>query len=514
MAKSQLRAAAYCRVSTNKAEQLDSYSAQQDFFKEYCQRHEFQLLRIYGDEGKSGTKMKNRKQLLELLADAERGLYDIVLIKDPSRLARNTVDFLTSVRKLKACGVQVTFVNYDLSSSESSEFMLTMLSAIAQEESANMSRRVKFGKRINAEKGRVPNLVYGYDKTKGDYFHLTINEQEAQVVREIFELYSSKIMGATLIARELNRRGLKTKRGCNFNSKSIVTIIKNPIYIGKIVNGRQRVDDFLTGSRVDVSPDEWIVTENPGLRIISDELFLQAQQTYADTRKQYPHPHTHQVGAYQFSGLIRCKCCGYHFTRYQRTYKNTYVRWCCANKNLPGGQACPNRTRLKEEELEQGIRNYLSVLLSEQKELQQIMAEEFERVIQQNRTGPYTLNAIEKELAKRNREKNKLIELFSHDIISLEEMKTRVSSINSEIAEWAHRKQAYSTVFDPDKLHQQITSLFADIRSVLLNNRFDNKLLKHLIEEITVDENGRVEIKFQALKELPPFSLSLYEPAS
>lgn len=146
MAKSQLRAAAYCRVSTNKAEQLDSYSAQQDFFKEYCQRHEFQLLRIYGDEGKSGTKMKNRKQLLELLADAERGLYDIVLIKDPSRLARNTVDFLTSVRKLKACGVQVTFVNYDLSSSESSEFMLTMLSAIAQEESANMSRRVKLGR--------------------------------------------------------------------------------------------------------------------------------------------------------------------------------------------------------------------------------------------------------------------------------------------------------------------------------------------------------------------------------
>ncbi|HJB40530.1 MAG TPA: hypothetical protein H9943_09065 [Candidatus Ruthenibacterium avium] len=93
-------------------------------------------------------------------------------------------------------------------------------------------------------------------------------------------------------------------------------------------------------------------------------------------------------------------------------------------------------------------------------------------------------------------------------------IKTRVSSINSEIAEWEHRKQAYSTVFDPDKLHQQITSLFADIRSVLLNNRFDNKLLKHLIEEITVDEKGRVEIKFQALKELPPFSLSLYEPAS
>ena len=188
MGQSQMRTAAYCRVSTNKAEQLDSYGAQQEFFKDYCQRHGFNLLRIYGDEGKSGTKIKNRKQLLELLSDAEQGLYDIVLIKDPSRLARNTVDFLTVVRKLKACGVQVTFVNYDLSSSESSEFMLTMLSAIAQEESANMSRRVKFGKRINAE-GRVPNSVYGYDKTKGDYFNLTINATEAQVVREIFDCF-------------------------------------------------------------------------------------------------------------------------------------------------------------------------------------------------------------------------------------------------------------------------------------------------------------------------------------
>ena len=260
MAKSKMRAAAYCRVSTSKEEQLDSYSAQQDFFKEYCQHHNFDLLRIYGDEGKSGTKMKNRKQLLELLSDAERGLYDVVLIKDPSRLARNTVDFLTAVRKLKACGVQVIFVNYDLTSSESNEFTLTIMSAIAQEESANMSRRVKFGKRLNAEKGRVPNIVYGYDKTKGDYFHLSVNEQEAQVVREIFELYANKTMGASLIARELNRRGLKTKRGCDFNSNGIVAIIKNPIYIGKIVNGRQRVEDFLTGTRVDTPPEEWLIT--------------------------------------------------------------------------------------------------------------------------------------------------------------------------------------------------------------------------------------------------------------
>lgn len=111
-----------------------------------------------------------------------------------------------------------------------------------------------------------------------------------------------------------------------------------------------------------------------------------------------------------------------------------------------------------------------------------------------------------------DRDKDKLIELFNNDVITLAEMKTRASALNAEIAEWQRRKESSSSVFNLDKLHTQIASLFGDIRSVLLNNSFDNKLLKQLIEEIVVDEKGQIEIKFQALKELPPFSLSLYEP--
>ena len=177
-----MKAVAYCRVSTNKEEQLDSLESQQSFFQEYAKRNQYNLVKIYADEGKSGTKMKNRTQLLRLLSDARTHQFEVVLIKDVSRLARNTVDFLTSIRKMKALGIKVIFVNYDQTSSDSSEFMLTMLSAIAQEESSNTSKRVKFGKRQNAENGRVPNFVYGYDKIPRDYFNLTINEQEAKVV--------------------------------------------------------------------------------------------------------------------------------------------------------------------------------------------------------------------------------------------------------------------------------------------------------------------------------------------
>ena len=136
-----MKAVAYCRVSTNKEEQLDSLESQQTFFAEYAKRNGLELIRIYADEGKSGTKMKNRTELLRLLSDAGKDLFETVLIKDVSRLARNTLDFLTSIRGLKSLGIKVIFVNYDQTSSDSSEFMLTMLSAIAQEESANTSRR-------------------------------------------------------------------------------------------------------------------------------------------------------------------------------------------------------------------------------------------------------------------------------------------------------------------------------------------------------------------------------------
>lgn len=189
------------------------------------------------------------------------------------------------------------------------------------------------------------------------------------------------------------------------------------------------------------------------------------------------------------------------------------MRWCYANRNLPGGTTCPNRIRLKEDDLEQAIRNFLAALLSEQKDLQKLMTEDFERVIRQNSVGEYPVDSIQKALSRLNREKNKLIELFNNDIITLDEMKVRASSINSEIAEWERRKQSSAAIFAPDELHRQIASLFGDIRSVLLNNSFDNKLLKQLIDEIIVDEAGQIEIKFRALKELPPFSMALYEPA-
>ena len=176
--------AAYCRVSTDKADQLNSLEAQKTFFTAYAARTGQTLTRLYADEGISGTKVRRRKAFLQMMEDAERGLFSILVVKDISRLARNTVDLLQSVRRLKALGVQTLFLTANMDSMGDSEFILTLFGALAQEESANMSKRIKFGKRVNAQRGRVPNLVYGYDKTPGDYFHLTVNQREAAVVRD------------------------------------------------------------------------------------------------------------------------------------------------------------------------------------------------------------------------------------------------------------------------------------------------------------------------------------------
>ena len=158
-----MRIAAYCRVSTEKDEQLDSLENQKQFFSEYAEKNGHSLIRLYADEGISGTSLKKRSEFLRLMKDARLGLFEAVVVKDISRFARNTVDFLQSIRELKALGINTMFITANMESLGESEFVLTIFGAMAQEESANLSKRVKFGKKINAQKGRVPQRILGYD---------------------------------------------------------------------------------------------------------------------------------------------------------------------------------------------------------------------------------------------------------------------------------------------------------------------------------------------------------------
>ena len=313
--------AAYCRVSTDKEDQLNSLEAQKEFFSEYTKRTGDALVRLYADEGISGTKIKNRKEFLRMMADAEHHLFDMVVVKDISRFARNTVDLLQSVRRLKALGIETQFLTANMTSMGNSEFVLTIFGALAQEESANTSKRVKFGKKMNAEKGRVPNIVSGYDKTAGDYFNLAINPTEAGIVRQIFHMYTEEGAGAAKIANTLNERGLRTKRNCSWSQNAICRIITNELYTGKIINGKQEVSDFLTGQRADKPEDDWIVVDRPELQIISPKTFQYAQEILDSRHKTFRTDHQRQSNKHLFSTLIKCKECGWSFYRTMRTYR-------------------------------------------------------------------------------------------------------------------------------------------------------------------------------------------------
>lgn len=305
--------AAYCRVSTDKTDQLNSLEAQKEFFSEYTKRTGDTLVRLYADEGISGTKIKNRKEFLRMMSDAEHGLFDMVVVKDISRFARNTVDLLQNIRKLKALGIETQFLTANMTSMGNSEFVLTIFGALAQEESANTSKRVKFGKKMNAEKGRVPNIVYGYDKTIGDYFNLAINQEEAKVIRQIYQWYTEEGYGAAKIANMLNEKGLTTKRNCKWSQNAICRILTNEIYTGKIINGKQEVTDFLTGQRADKDETEWMVVERPELRIIDDKTFEKAGETLHSRHASFNMKHERQSNKYLFSTLINVRNVDGHF---------------------------------------------------------------------------------------------------------------------------------------------------------------------------------------------------------
>ena len=213
-----MRIAAYCRVSTDKEAQIESLENQKLFFEDFAKKKGYALVQIYADEGISGKQVKNRTQFLRLLADAKLGLFDMVVVKDISRFARNTVDSLQAIRELKASQVEILFLSNNQTVLGNSEFMLTIFSALAQEESANLSKRVKFGLEVSAKKGKVPNFIYGYDRV--DAQTLQIAPREARVVEEIFRLYVKEGLGTRRIAAQLDETGVPTKKGAGWSAKT------------------------------------------------------------------------------------------------------------------------------------------------------------------------------------------------------------------------------------------------------------------------------------------------------
>jgi DNA invertase Pin-like site-specific DNA recombinase/uncharacterized Zn finger protein len=487
--------AAYCRVSTDKSDQLNSLEAQKEFFAEYTKRTGDHLVRLYADEGISGTKIKNRKEFLRMLSDAERGLFEMVVVKDISRFARNTVDLLQSVRKLKALGIETQFLTANMTSMGNSEFVLTIFGALAQEESANTSKRVKFGKKMNAEKGRVPNIVYGYDKTIGDYFNLSVNETEAAAIRQIYQWYTAEGYGASKIAAMLNDRGLRTKRNCQWTQTGVCRILTNELYTGKIINGKEEVTDFLTGQRTERDASEWMVVDRPELQIISPETFEQAQQIMKSRGQMFHVDKERQSNKHLFSTLIKCKECGWSFRRTVRTYKNTYVRWVCSGHNGKGADSCPNAVTVDEDELIEALQAYFADILAQKKRVISYVVGQFQRAYKAKNENVQYEKELQAQLAKVQKTRQKYMDMYADDLISREELNEKIGGMRKEIERLENELTMVSYhLTKEDQLEEALNQTFHSIESITDVRQMTNAQLKRIIRKIEVDKDGNVDI--------------------
>ena len=483
--RENLRIAAYCRVSTEKEEQLDSLRHQKEFFSEYAAKNGYDLIELYADEGISGTSLKKREAFKRLLRDAETGRFDLVVVKDVSRFARNTVDFLQSIRSLKALGINTRFLTANMESLGESEFVLTVFSALAQEESVNLSKRVKFGKKLNAEKGRVPPRIFGYRRI--DNFTLEIDEAEAEVIRTIYHLYLEDGLGCRRISQWLNDSGCYTRQDCLWNPQGVRRILKNPIYCGHYVNNKYEIADVLEGRQVRLPPEENFHHRRPEWAIIPEDRF-QAAQTIMAQRGRSRSPTVRFSSRHVFSGLIDCGECGSTFHRMH--YHNSPTAkpyWRCSSP-FP----CRNHTRVREEALLTCIREHLLSAVGGPDRLIRALMENPEK---KNREYDRAGNAEDdaRRAQRLHRKRARYQELYTDGLLSRDELDFRLSEIDR--AERSLHVKASLRAAGEDSVQMQCSRMTEDFFRM---DRLTNTEMRRIIDRITVYEDGRVKLVFRS----------------
>lgn len=306
------KVAAYARVSSDKDSMHQSLSAQISYFSDLIQRNpEWEFVRIYADEAKTGTK-DTREEFQNMLSVCRDGKIDLIITKSVSRFARNTLTMLEVVRELKAINIDVYFEKENIHSiSGDGELMLTILASFAQAESLSVSENCKWRVRKSYAEGESINLrfMYGYDISGRS---ISINEFEAQIVRQIFNDYISG-NGATRIANDLRTRDIKRPRGGVWTSAKVMKIIKNEKYVGDSLLQKRYVSNHLEKRLVNNNgalPQYYVRNSHPA--IVSREIYDEANKILKERTKGGV---SKKATRSPLSGLIKCAECGKYYRR-------------------------------------------------------------------------------------------------------------------------------------------------------------------------------------------------------
>lgn len=333
-----LQAAAYARVSTEHDDQMNSLASQKLYFTNFiCSQPGMKLSEIYYDEGISGTQTNKRAGFNQMIEDALQGKFNLILTKEVSRFARNTVDTLYYTRKLKEAGVGVIFTMDNIDTRDTDgELRLTIMASLAQEESRKTSERVKWGQKRRMEQGVVFGRdLLGYTVKDGV---LSINEEEVPVVKAIFHKYTNESKGTHVIARELLEEGFHPKRIKQWSNTVILRALRNEKYVGDLCQKKTYTPDYLTHKKkYNCGQEEKVYIKNHHEGIIDRNLWDRTQE---ELRRRSPSEEqkSRHSNRYWCSGKICCGECGCRFiSRTRKRQAGTYRAWWCYQKSRHGG---------------------------------------------------------------------------------------------------------------------------------------------------------------------------------
>lgn len=477
-----IRCAAYCRVSSDSEDQINSFMAQLKYYENFLADSETEtLINVYADEGVTGTREDKREDFQRMMSDCRKGKIDRIYTKSISRFARNTKDCLKNIRELKSLGITVFFEKGNIDTANMpDEMMITIMGGLAQEESVSISNNVKWSYQKRFEKGEVKafSAPFGYDLCDGK---LMINDAQAEIVKSIFNMFLSG-NGYQRISEICSKKYFEYKE--KFSYYGISYILSNEKYIGDSIYQKTFTTTNLPYKKMknDGQLNKYYI-QNTHEAIISKAIFENAQ-ALIESRK-----HNNITSEYAFKGRIICAVCG---SKYKRKMCRNKAFWVCRNHdNL--ADSC-NSKRLEERSIVEAFLrlnnklqlNYKHILLPLQTALQDLKLRRF--------SGNSNVMEIHKEIAKLKEQTHVLARLKTKGFLDNAKYLEQTSELNAKINKLQSELKKITHLDDEDEVLDQIETLidYFEKREHPITD-FDEPAFEFLIEKIVVINQHELE---------------------